>query len=67
MPGVVLDIDDSALERLDMYEGVEEGLYVRERCVVHLDDGSRVEAWVYIYNQPTTALRRIAGWPPTCG
>jgi len=62
--GVVLEIDDGALPRLDEYEGVSEGLYVRERCEPRLRDGRSVEAWVYVYNQPTAALRRIAAWPP---
>jgi gamma-glutamylcyclotransferase (GGCT)/AIG2-like uncharacterized protein YtfP len=62
--GVVLELDDTLLERLDAYEGVGEGLYVRERCTVRLDDGRSAEAWVYLYNRPTTSLRRIAAWPP---
>lgn len=67
VPGVVLEIDDSALPRLDEYEGVSEGLYVRERCEPRLQDGRSVEAWVYVYNQPTAALRRIPTWPPGAG
>ena len=67
VPGVVLEIDDGALPRLDEYEGTGEGLYVRESRQVHLRDGRSVEAWVYLYNRPTTSLRRIAVWPPAAG
>ena len=67
VPGVVLEIDDGALQRLDDYEGVGEGLYVRERCEAHVEDGRVIAAWVYIYNRPTSALRRIAAWPPRAG
>jgi gamma-glutamylcyclotransferase (GGCT)/AIG2-like uncharacterized protein YtfP len=64
VPGVLLDVDDAALARLDAYEGVPEGLYLRQRGAVRLDDGRRVEAWVYVYNRATDGLRRIAAWPP---
>jgi gamma-glutamylcyclotransferase (GGCT)/AIG2-like uncharacterized protein YtfP len=67
VPGVLLDVDDAALDALDTYEGVAEGLYIRERCAVRLDDGRRIEAWVYIYNRPTAGLRRITAWPPGSG
>lgn len=63
VPGVLLEIDDAALARLDDYEGVGEGLYLRERCTVQCADGRAIEAWVYIFNQPTATLRRIAQWP----
>src|SRR5262245_22552558 len=45
VPGVLLELDDGALAGLDAYEGVAEGLYVRQRAAVHLDDGCTVEAW----------------------
>jgi gamma-glutamylcyclotransferase (GGCT)/AIG2-like uncharacterized protein YtfP len=66
--GLLLELDDGgALARLDEYEDVSSGLYVRERCHVRLDDGRTVDAWVYVYNRPTVGLRRIAAWPPTRG
>ena len=62
--GVLLELDDAALADLDAYEGVADGLYVRARCAVHLDDGTATAAWVYVYNRATTGLRRIVTWPP---
>jgi gamma-glutamylcyclotransferase (GGCT)/AIG2-like uncharacterized protein YtfP len=67
VPGVLLELDDAVLADLDAYEGVAEGLYARERCTVHLDDGRTTEAWVYIYLRATSGLRRIAAWPPGPG
>ena len=34
-------------------------LYVRQRLAVTLADGGVSEAWIYIYNRPVTALKRI--------
>ena len=65
--GVVLEVDDSALADLDTYEGIAEGLFVRERCTVQLDDGTTVAAWIYFHNRSTSHLRRIAVWPPERG
>lgn len=42
-------IDDDELSRLDHYEGVDVGLYSRERVDVTLD-GSSTEAWIYTIN-----------------
>lgn len=65
VPGLLLELDDErALARLDAYEGVESGLYVRRRCEVRLDSGQLTNAWGYLYNRPTVGLRRIAAWPP---
>ena len=66
--GVLLEIDDdAALARLDAYEGVDSGLYVREPAEVRMDDGRRQTAWLYVYNRSAVALPRIAAWPPTRG
>jgi gamma-glutamylcyclotransferase (GGCT)/AIG2-like uncharacterized protein YtfP len=43
-----------ALAILDEYEGVNQqapGMFRRERQVVTLEDGTRMEAWVYVYVQ----------------
>ena len=64
VPGVVLELDDTALPQLDDYEGVDSGLYTRQWCAVRLADGTTVQAWVYVYARPVTALPRIAAWPP---
>jgi gamma-glutamylcyclotransferase (GGCT)/AIG2-like uncharacterized protein YtfP len=66
--GLLLELHgDTALERVDAYEGVDSGLYLRRRCVVRLDDGRRATAWTYVYNRSTAALRRIAAWPSQHG
>ncbi len=64
VPGVLLEVDDAALDDLDAYEDVGSGLYVRQRCEVQMDDGRVAAAWVYLYNRSTAGLRRIAAWPP---
>jgi gamma-glutamylcyclotransferase (GGCT)/AIG2-like uncharacterized protein YtfP len=50
--------------RLDPYEGVDEGLYRRERVTTR----SGVRAWIYVYNRPLPGgargpLARWEGWP----
>ena len=50
----VLDDPEAAFARLDSYEGDE---YVRETRTVTREDGSRVEAWVYVYRSDA------ARWP----
>lgn len=65
--GVVLELDDSALARLDAYEDVDGGLYVRQLREVHMDDGRRETAWVYVYNRSVAQFPRIAAWPPQRG
>jgi gamma-glutamylcyclotransferase (GGCT)/AIG2-like uncharacterized protein YtfP len=67
VPGVLVELpDDAALARLDEYEDVGNGLFVRDRVVVRRDDGGEVEAWTYVYSQPVRGRRRIAAWgaPP---
>ena len=65
--GLLLELDDAALARLDAYEGVDGGLYVRQRCEVSTDDGAVQAAWVYVYKRHVAGLRRIAEWPPRRG
>lgn len=65
VPGLILALDDdSALARLDRYEGVDEGLYVRRLVAIARDDGVVDEAWIYFYARPVTGRQRIAAWPP---
>ena len=65
VPGVILELDDdAALARLDRYEGVDEGLYVRRLVAVARDDGAVDEAWIYFYARPVAGRQRIAAWPP---
>jgi len=47
--GILYEIRDSDLEKLDSYEGCPEH-YVRIRVRVKLDDGSEVEAVTYVAN-----------------
>lgn len=63
VPGVLLELDDSALAQLDEYEGVATGLFRRVRCTVDVASGGAVDAWVYLYARSVTGLRRIAAWP----
>jgi gamma-glutamylcyclotransferase (GGCT)/AIG2-like uncharacterized protein YtfP len=63
VPGVVVELpDDAALTRLDTYEDVDNGLFVRRRTSVRLDAGGDVEAWVYFYNRSVRGRRRIGSW-----
>jgi gamma-glutamylcyclotransferase (GGCT)/AIG2-like uncharacterized protein YtfP len=55
---------DVGLARLDSYEGVHDGLYVRRELPVRLESGRNVTAWAYIYNRPVAGRRRIDNWPP---
>jgi gamma-glutamylcyclotransferase (GGCT)/AIG2-like uncharacterized protein YtfP len=64
VPGLILELDDAAaLARLDRYEGVDEGLYVRRRVVVTRDDGTVDEVWIYFYVRSVEGRERIAAWP----
>ena len=52
------------LPQLDRYEGCTDSPdaateYRRERQPVIRADGSAVKAWIYLYNRPVGALRRI--------
>ena len=62
--GVLLEFDDDrALARLDAYEGIDSGLYIRTELEVRLRDGARQTAWGYVYNRSTAGLPRIRAWP----
>ncbi len=66
VPGAVIELErgPAALERLDAYEGVADGLYRRRRCRVTMANSERTITWVYIYARPVTGLPRIDAWPP---
>lgn len=57
---------ESAKALLDVYEGCQmlhphQSLYLRKIVPVTMDDGRKLEAWVYFYNRPLDAsARRIA-------
>ena len=57
--------DPRMLQEMDQYEGFyysteTKSLFVRESCVATLDDGRRVECWIYVYNRPVSESLRIA-------
>ncbi len=57
--------DHSALKALDNYEEFDRAdrknsLFVRTRTVAELHDGSRLNAWVYVYNRDPGSARLIA-------
>ncbi|WP_126661980.1 gamma-glutamylcyclotransferase family protein [Haloterrigena salifodinae] len=56
--GRLLSVDDPALKRLDRYEGVDRGLYVR--VAVSGPDDRRV--WIYV-GQPDRLGVDADGWP----
>lgn len=64
--GLVVELvdPDVGLTRLDSYEGVHDGLYVRQEMPVELDGGRRLKAWTYVYNRSIAGRRRIEEWPP---
>lgn len=56
--------DDSALKALDDYEEFNRtdrnsSLFVRTRTVAKLQDGRRLNAWVYVYNRDPAGARLI--------
>lgn len=51
--GELWDVDDTCLARLDIEEGVDEGLYARR--VIELD-GGEAGAQTYVYLRPVTGM-----------
>ncbi|CDM65776.1 gamma-glutamylcyclotransferase family protein [Pyrinomonas methylaliphatogenes] len=54
------------LRALDEYEGYDPrdergSLFVRRRTIATLDDGQRIECWIYFYNGRVDAARLIPG------
>ena len=55
---------DPLLATLDAYEGIDEAhpalsLFRRTIVAAEREDGMRVPAWVYVYNQPVDTLPRV--------
>jgi gamma-glutamylcyclotransferase (GGCT)/AIG2-like uncharacterized protein YtfP len=65
VPGILLRVApcDAALARLDEYEGVPEGLFVRKRLTLEIRAAVDREVWVYEYNRSVADLTRIDSWP----
>ncbi|MDQ2050653.1 gamma-glutamylcyclotransferase family protein [Natronolimnohabitans sp. A-GB9] len=57
--GRLLAVDKRALERLDRYEGVDQGLYVR--IAVPKADGG--QGWVYVGHPDRLGADADAAWP----
>lgn len=64
VPGLLVKLEsgDAGLARLDEYEDVAHGLYVRQQAEVRLDDDSARQAWVYVYCRPVDGAPRISEW-----
>ncbi len=62
VPGVLVEVDDSAAEQLDEYEAVSEGLYERRRVAVEQATGGSHVAWTYVYQGSVGGMRPIARW-----
>jgi len=53
--GEILEVNESMLEQLDVYEGVSSGLYRRE--LIKTFNG--VEAWIYLFNKTIPEYAKI--------
>jgi gamma-glutamylcyclotransferase (GGCT)/AIG2-like uncharacterized protein YtfP len=56
--GLVYELpdDQATLSSLDSYEGFDpngsdDSLFVRKQTIAMLDDGRRVQCWIYVYNR----------------
>ena len=63
--GVLWEINSQDEVSLDIYEGVEHGLYTKETVVVSLSDGATVEALVYVASEDRVGFRRIPDYMKT--
>ena len=60
---LVRDLDGEVMELLDDFEGVENGLYLKESVEVVLEGGSRLEAAAYVAG-PGTSGHLSGVWCP---
>jgi len=51
--GIVFPVSQTRLEKLDFYEGVTDGLFLREVVEVLLDNGEKISAHMYVPSQKT--------------
>ena len=57
--GVIYEVDGLTIEKMDFFEGVEQGEYVRERVTVILCDSKKVvEAWIYLSKAEATVVEK---------
>lgn len=64
--GDVYDLGNAPglLAKIDRYEGLGSGRrrpaeYQRVTVTVHMDDGSAVQAWIYLIQRPANRLKRL--------
>ena len=56
--GEVYEVDDSTLRRLDRLEG-HPNFYERRKIKVFLENGNKIKAFLYFYDQATNEKRRF--------
>ena len=57
--GEVYEVSDDKLSELDVLEGLEYGLYIRQQAEVTMDNGETLEAAVYVYNNSVDGCEKI--------
>ncbi len=65
VPGEIWAVDAACLARLDQFEGVGEGLYVR--APVQLATPERAAVQTYLYLRSITGRPELARWGPAGG
>ena len=57
--GVLYEVDALTIEKMDFFEGVEQGEYIREKVTVILCDSKQpVDAWVYLSKVKSTVIEK---------
>lgn len=51
--GIVFSVSQSRLEKLDLYEGVDNGLFLRKAVEVQLNNGQSLPVFMYVPSQQT--------------
>jgi len=64
LPGEIYQVDDESMARLDIVEGVAEGLYRRDRIELEspFDEDHVV---TYFYNMSIDGFVEVKQWPPS--
>ncbi len=64
--GEVYQVDDETLRRLDIVEGVAEGLYRRD-WIDLISPWNQEQVATYFYSLPTEGMIEVEQWPPVSG